>query len=153
MAGTTKKEAKELRDIYYFRKRLKNRIFSRLSAFFAEEAERTGITKRDLAARLNRNPSQITRWLSGPSNLTLDTLSDLLLAMDAEAEPPKFVRFADRVPANYGVGSNQAHPLVSTIISGGATSASGTSTKAKGLTDVESLEPGQPMTSIYSNAA
>jgi transcriptional regulator with XRE-family HTH domain len=105
MVDTTKKEVKP-RDVFYYRRRLKNRIFARLASYFAEEAERTGITKKDLADRLNKDPSQITRWLSGPSNLTLDTLSDLLLAMDAEADPPRFVRFSDRPKANY------LHPLI-----------------------------------------
>lgn len=39
-----------------------------------------------LARRLKKSPSQITRWLSEPSNWTLDTLSDLLLAMGRQTE-------------------------------------------------------------------
>ncbi len=109
MADSTKTEVKRDREVFYYRKRLKNRIFARLSAFFAEESERTGITKSDIAARLKKDPAQITRWLSGPSNLTLDTLSDLLLALDAEVETPRIVRFEDRPEANY------IHPLIAKI--------------------------------------
>lgn len=98
------------RGIFYYRKRLKNRIFSQLAAFFAKEAERNNITKKEIASRLDRDPAQITRWLSAPSNLTLETLSDLLYAMDAEAEPPKFVRFADRAKPNF------AHPLIADVL-------------------------------------
>lgn len=106
MVDIIKTEVKTARDIFYYRRRLKNRIFARLSSFFAEEANRTGLTKRDLALRLDKDPAQITRWLSGPSNLTLDTLSDLLLAMDAEADPPVIARFSERAAPNY------VHPLI-----------------------------------------
>ncbi len=72
------------RSIYYFRQRLKNRIFQALLAHFADQAARHGLTRKDLALRLNRDPAQVTRWLSAPSNWTLDTISDLLLAMNSE---------------------------------------------------------------------
>ena len=89
-------EPRRPREIFYYRKRHKNRVFAALASFFAEEAERTGVSKKDIAARLGRDPASITRWLSNPSNLTLDTISDLLLALDAEAEPPEIVRFENR---------------------------------------------------------
>lgn len=38
------------------------------------------------AAALEKDPAQITRWLSAPSNFELDTLSDILLALGAEME-------------------------------------------------------------------
>ena len=53
---------------------------------FAERAERDGLTKSQLASLLNKDPSQITRWLSEPSNLGLDTISDLLVAMAGQIE-------------------------------------------------------------------
>ena len=34
--------------------------------FFAQEAERRGFTKKQLAEVLSKDPSQITRWLSAP---------------------------------------------------------------------------------------
>ena len=113
MANTTNNKAVSTRDLYYYRRRLKNRTFARLASFFAEQAEKTGLTKKDLAVRLKKDPAQISRWLAGPSNLTLDTLSDLLLAMDAEADPPRMVRFVDRAKPNY------AHPLMASIIGAG----------------------------------
>lgn len=40
-----------------------------------------GVSRAELAKRLNKRPEQITRWLSSPCNLELDTLSDLALAL------------------------------------------------------------------------
>jgi hypothetical protein len=109
MANTTNVEVKPARDVYYYRQRFKNRVFSKLSAFFEEEARKRGVTKGDIAKKLDRDPALITRWLREPSNLTLETISDILLGMEAEAEPPEIVRFADRATPNY------AHPLVARV--------------------------------------
>jgi len=106
----SKNEPKRQRDIFYYRQRFKNRVFARIISFFAEEAERTGISKKDIAQKLKRDPAQITRWLSSPSNLTLETISDILLALDSEPEPLKIVRFQDRAKRNY------FHPLIAKAI-------------------------------------
>jgi ribosome-binding protein aMBF1 (putative translation factor) len=110
MENTTKTEKKiSRRDRSYYRQRQRNRVFSQLAKFFAEEAERTGITKKELAAALDKDPSQITRLLSGPTNLELDTISDYLLAMGAEMDH-SIVKFADRAKPNF------AHPTIAQCI-------------------------------------
>ena len=88
------------REIFYQRERTRNRLFSDLVLFFQLRAEETGINKKVIAEKLRKDPSQITRWLSQPSNLTLDTLSDLLLSLDAEMDC-KFVKFSDRAIPNF----------------------------------------------------
>lgn len=105
MANTSKRKPASRRDTAYFRQRQKNRIFTELVSFFAEEAERSGMTKKELAILLEKDPAQITRWLSAPSNFELDTLSDLLLALGAEMDH-RIVRFADRAKPNF------THPLI-----------------------------------------
>lgn len=97
------------RDVAYYRQRQKNRVFTALVEFVAQEAKRRGITKKELAESLSKDPSQVTRWLSSPSNFELDTLSDLLLVLDAEMDH-RIVRFSDRLKPNY------AHPLISQSI-------------------------------------
>lgn len=67
----------------YFRTRLKLRIQEKLLNIFLDEKER-GLTKAEIARRLGKKPEQITRWLTAPGNLSLDTISDLLLAMNQE---------------------------------------------------------------------
>ena len=111
MENTSKTERLPRRDVYYFRRRFVNRVYSELVAFFAKEAEQSGATKSKIAKRLGCDPAQITRWLKHPSNLELETISDLLLALDAEAEPPQIVKFSERKKANY------AHPVVEHVTS------------------------------------
>jgi hypothetical protein len=77
-----------------------------LLAFFVEEMKTSGITQRDVAQILDREPAQISRWLSRPSNLTAESISDLLFALDAEPMPPEIVRFSEIRPRQY------AHPLI-----------------------------------------
>jgi hypothetical protein len=109
MANTSKNKQLSRRDVAYFRQRQKNRVFTELVKFFADEAERTGMTKKELADLLAKDPAQITRWLSAPSNFEMDTLSDILLALGAEMDH-RIVRFSDRAKPNY------AHPVVARCI-------------------------------------
>jgi hypothetical protein len=99
----------EARDVAYYRRRQQNRVFAALAAFFAEEAAKGNISKKEIAEALNRDPAQITRWLSAPSNLQLDTISDLLLAMGAEMDH-SIVRFTERAKPNY------VHPMLTRYV-------------------------------------
>lgn len=95
MENTLRLSPLKKRERAYYRQRQKNRVFTELVRFFAEEAERRGLTKKELAAALEKDPAQITRWLSAPSNFELDTLSDILLALGAEMEH-RIVAIEDR---------------------------------------------------------
>lgn len=64
-------------DLGFARARARNKAHSMLLEEFAE----SGLTKAELAKMLGKRPEQITRWLAGPANLTLDTISDLLFAI------------------------------------------------------------------------
>jgi hypothetical protein len=109
MENTSKLGTGRDRDIFYYRQRAKNRLFEAITSFYASEAERRGITKKDIAEFLKRDPAQITRWLTVPSNLTLDTISDLLLSLGAEMDY-SVARFADRAQPN------EMHPLIAQIL-------------------------------------
>lgn len=39
------------------------------------------MTKTEIATMLGKKPEQVSRWLGGPGNMTLDTLSDLIFAI------------------------------------------------------------------------
>ncbi len=84
MKSTLDRNKIPAKDIFYFRQRLKNKIFQSALAYFADLAKERNLTKKEIAKSLSKDPAQITRWFAGPNNWTLDTISDLLLAMDAE---------------------------------------------------------------------
>ena len=84
MKSTLGKKKIPSKDIFFFRQRFKNKIFQSVLSYFADLAKEKNLAKKDIANLLDKDPSQITRWFSGPNNWTLDTISDLLLAMDAE---------------------------------------------------------------------
>lgn len=70
--------------IAYFRQRQRNHVYEAIVKALEEAAHTRGIKRKDIAKTLGKEPSQISRWLSGPANWGLDTISDLLLAVDAE---------------------------------------------------------------------
>lgn len=106
MKSSTKNEPKSLRDIAYYQQRYRNRVFLKLVSWISEQAQQRHLPQKDVADIIRKDPAVISRWLNNPSNLTLDTISDLLLAFDAEAEPPEIVLFKNRPPPNY------MHPLM-----------------------------------------
>jgi hypothetical protein len=79
----------------FFRNRFRQQLFD-LVLLEYQKQEQEGFTKRELARRISRRPEQITRWLSAPSNWTLETVSDLLLAI-SEAEPTVSLRKLNRL--------------------------------------------------------
>jgi Helix-turn-helix len=87
---------------------------------FGEMSENDVSLRAMLADRLGIHRSQVTRWLASPSNLTLDTLSDLMLGMNKEVEVSA-VRVGD------GIRSNYSHPT-STIGSMGTVQSASAST-------------------------
>jgi transcriptional regulator with XRE-family HTH domain len=75
--------------LVYFRERLRHRLHATILDAFARRAEERGLKQSDLAKRIHRKRAQIARWLSTQSNLTLDSISDLMvgLGMDFDAFP------------------------------------------------------------------
>jgi DNA-binding phage protein len=103
----------------YFQARLKNRIHDIVVNHYLHLQKEEGLTKAELARRLKTRPEQITRWLSAPGNWQLDTVSNLLLAMQAE---PDFSisKLADRRFNNFShelaVSSQTAGPNPTTSV-------------------------------------
>lgn len=75
-------------DLAYFQGRLRNNIFDLIARRFREQHDATGLTKAILARRLGRRPEVITRYLNAPSNMTIETISDLLFGICGEELDP-----------------------------------------------------------------
>jgi len=83
----------------YFQERLRGRIFDFILGLFLE-AQKNGLTQAKLGRRIGRKADVVNRWLGAPSNLTLDSVSDLLVGIDASE--PNFSRYLiGRAPVNY----------------------------------------------------
>jgi hypothetical protein len=72
------------RDLIYHRQRLRNRVFDCVLVALADRVRLHQLSRTAIAKRMGKDPGQVSRLLSYPSNLTIDTLSDLLLAIGAD---------------------------------------------------------------------
>lgn len=68
----------------YFQNRTKNRVHNLVLTKFRKERDAGRLTQAQLARRMGKTPDQISRILSYPSNLGLEMVSDLLLAIAGE---------------------------------------------------------------------
>jgi transcriptional regulator with XRE-family HTH domain len=113
----------EIATYSYFRQRQRNRIYEKVVKALREEATSRSVKRKDIAAKLDKKPSQISRWLSGPSNWSIDTVSDLLFAIDCELDF-EVVPFKNRCLANeFHILNFEPPPSESTISPSGATEA------------------------------
>ncbi len=85
----------------YFAQRLRVRLFNFLLDKFAIAQRDDGLTKASLARRIAKTPDLINRWLGTPSNLTIDTISDLLLGIAAEELLPEATSPLTKTRSNY----------------------------------------------------
>lgn len=53
-----------------------------LSDRIDEQMKAQGISRRELARRTGKRPSEVTRWLSGQHNFTLATIAKLSVALN-----------------------------------------------------------------------
>jgi hypothetical protein len=67
--------------LWFFRRHLHNAVYDFLIRTFRRLEDADRMTKGRLSTRIDREPASVTRWLSAPSNLTLNTISDLFVGM------------------------------------------------------------------------
>ena len=61
------------------KQRVDNRMY--LAVKIQDILTERGMKKKELAALLNKNASEISKWLSGDHNFTIDTLSEIGAAL------------------------------------------------------------------------
>jgi transcriptional regulator with XRE-family HTH domain len=84
----------------YFQRRLRDRFFDFLRERFERE-EANGLTQAKLARRIGKSPEVINRWLNASSNLTLDSISDLMIGVAAEEPEFDGKSLLNRPDSNY----------------------------------------------------
>jgi hypothetical protein len=67
----------------YFRAQLRYSFHDLVLREFLRQEDKEGFTQADLARRIHRKPSQVSKLLGAPGNWTFNTVSDLLLGMKA----------------------------------------------------------------------
>jgi hypothetical protein len=84
----------------YFQERLRGRVFDFIVSRFERE-QGSGLNKAKLGRRIGKAPEIINRLLGAPSNLTLDTISDLLIGISGEEPDLSASPVLRRAPVNY----------------------------------------------------
>lgn len=85
--------------LIYLQERLRGRFFDFLISRF-EAAREKGLNQAKLARRIRKSPEVINRWLGAPSNLTLDSISDLFAGISAEEPEFTSSSLLGRSPVN-----------------------------------------------------
>jgi hypothetical protein len=86
--------------LVYLQERLRARFFDFLMDRF-ENARDGGLNQAKLARRIRKSPEVINRWLGAPSNLTLDSISDLFAGIASEEPDFSSSSLLNRAPVNY----------------------------------------------------
>lgn len=72
-----------------------------------------GWNKSEFAEKVNKNPSEITKWLSGTQNFTVDTLSEIALAFNVSIDElfaPRKTQVINRI--QFVIVAPQASPRI-----------------------------------------
>lgn len=64
--------------------KLKEARRRRITEEIKDAMQKQGLSRKDLAGRMGRSPSEVTRWLSGGNNFTSDLLTELSEALGTE---------------------------------------------------------------------
>jgi DNA-binding phage protein len=70
-------------------------------AFKKAKKANPALTQEVIAQKLGVSKQQVSKWLTGPGNWTLETVADLLQAMDLKVEDLKVVPIGDHKQVNF----------------------------------------------------
>ncbi|MEG2366180.1 MAG: helix-turn-helix transcriptional regulator [Alistipes sp.] len=87
----------------------------RTAVQIADAMEAAGLSKKQFAEKLGKQPSEITKWLSGTHNFTSDTLSDISIVLGVEITgADKHSLLYKIVDTSYNVLAKCSQPLSKT---------------------------------------
>ncbi len=98
-----------LRTRKYYRRRLQNKFHRLILQAFREQEKKVKLTQKQLADRIDSRPEQVNRWLGIASNLTLSTLSDLLLGIAVDLDDPSVTPISELVEESQPRQQESAH--------------------------------------------
>ncbi len=78
---------------------MQERTILELTELICRQMKKQGLSRTELASRIGKSKGQVTQMLSGGRNLTLRSLSDMLLALGCALEP--MVRRVEEPPGRY----------------------------------------------------
>ena len=81
----------------------------------ADAMSKHGVTKKQLADMMGRRPSEITKWLSGDQNFTLDTLTELSYYLKEKITGEVFVSESTIISVSYTPQIEQYFPEYQSI--------------------------------------
>lgn len=87
-----------------------------MAARLADALAEKGWSQKQLAQQMGKQPSEISKWLSGTHNFTLDTLSDLAQVLDIKLlcvkdDESKVVTQTVILYGRIQVSANRHHPV------------------------------------------
>ena len=85
----------------YFRERFRDHLYDLVMEEFLKQDAENSLTRAEVARRIGRRPEQITRWFAAPGNWTLETVSDLLLAISKSEPEVNLLPLEGRATRNY----------------------------------------------------
>jgi hypothetical protein len=91
----------------YFQEGFREEVHQQLLEMFEQMQSKQRFTRSDLARKIGRRPEQVTRWLSAPTNLESDTISDMALGM---GYVPR-IRFEPVANVACSAKPNRTHPV------------------------------------------
>ncbi len=99
----------------YFRERFRDRLYDLvLEEFLKQEAE-CGLTAAEVARRSGYSSEQIIRWFNSSEHWTLETASDLFLAVSKSEPDLRLMRIETRALGNDLVQKSRSQPLSMTV--------------------------------------
>lgn len=104
--------------LVYFEESLRRRLHSAILDAFKRRVKERGLTQKELAKRIHKSPVTVNRWLSTASNLTLDSISDLMVGLGMDFDEFPFSPIEKTVEPEQQAVTSETEKLLSKMVLG-----------------------------------